>query len=695
MANNRKQRITPDSITDNQIKPVATPVNKLQTFRPDLSEAQKSKQTYEGLAAFGKGVLDLSVTYKKQAQEHMLAYYAQTEEKNRNDWAEVSKNIKGMAKFNPYNKDAYKQIQSAEIFRAGLMEMEAIPEIEKKTPEEFDMLMQQNQANVITKLKELGIEERNYQEYLFDYDNKLNNLKHNFVTRNAEYEYGLYKNKLAGTYGHQYFQALRDNTDGVNAITTVTNYAVQAMNSTGVPSDTQAEVVMNALKQGIAIDPAKFKSSDIVLAFNDYKINGKTMNELIPDFEIKVRTMVREAKLAELNDQKIEYETKEFNYQLARDNAITEAMNMLSSGETLSPAQQQEYFMNLAQNYGLDGSNTIRLFKDIAEGRKTIADLKNIPSDPEIRVNLAAGVVSGDTTREDIVNAMGNGTLSYNDGLQLFQTMETEAKKKQTLQQKQVDEHVKRATADYIKGTADIKPILKRPEAQQAFHNEMMALRGQFEEGKITYEQFNNELYALKQDCEKAQARLQKTRTFKQYQPVIDKVAGKSNITDRQWRQVNTHKSTLAFKRMGFVHTEEGYRDTNVSIASAPQERRLLSLSDGTLVNRPHTGYDLTGGNYKMGRALYAPMEGRVVGVYQGNNNGAGNIVILRCENGKYVKLMHLQSAGLPEIGSLCDTSTVIGHIGNTGDVKNKKTGSLHIEFYDKEGNWIPAYKFM
>ena len=46
MANNRKQRITPDSITDNQIKPVATPVNKLQTFRPDLSEAQKSKQTY-------------------------------------------------------------------------------------------------------------------------------------------------------------------------------------------------------------------------------------------------------------------------------------------------------------------------------------------------------------------------------------------------------------------------------------------------------------------------------------------------------------------------------------------------------------------------------------------------------------------------------------------------------------------------
>lgn len=695
MGNNRKQRITPDSITNNQIQPVATPVNKLQTYKPDLSEAQKSKQTYEGLAAFGKGVLDLSVTYKKQAQEHMLAYYMQTEEKNRNDWAEVSKNIDGMAKFNPYNKDAYRQIQSAEIFRAGLMEMESIPELEKKSPDEFNALIQQNQTNVMARLKEFGIEERNYQEYLFDYDNRLNTMKHSYATKNAEYQYQLYQNKLAGSYGHQYWQALRDNTDGVMALQTVSNYAVEAMNATGMPSDTKAAVMLNALKQGIAIEPSKFKSSDIVLAFSDYKIDGKTMNELIPDFESKIRLMVREAKTADLNDQKIESETKQFNQKLAREGAITEAMNMLSSGETLSPAQQQEYFMNLAQNYGLDGSNTIRLFKDIADGRKTIADLKNIPSDPEIRVNLAAGVVSGDTTREDIVNAMGNGTLSYTDGLQLFQTMETEAKKKQTLQQKQVDEHVKRATADYIKGTADIKPILKRPEAQQAFHNEMMALRGQFEEGKITYEQFNNELYALKQDCEKAQARLQKTRTFKQYQPVIDKVAGKTTITDKQWRQVNTHKSTLAFKRMSFVRTDEGYRDTNVSIASAPQEKRMMSLSDGTLVNRPHKGYDITGTNYKMGRALYAPMEGRVVGVYQGNNNGAGNIVILRCENGKYVKLMHLQSAGLPEIGSLCDTSTVIGHIGNTGDVKNKKTGSLHIEFYDKEGNWIPAYKFM
>lgn len=695
MGNNRKQRITPDSITNNQIQPVATPVNKLQTYKPDLSEAQKSKQTYEGLATFGKGVLDLSVTYKKQAQEHMLAYYMQTEEKNRNDWAEVSKNIDGMAKFNPYNKDAYRQIQSAEIFRAGLMEMESIPELEKKSPDEFNALIQQNQTNVMARLKEFGIEERNYQEYLFDYDNRLNTMKHTYATKNAEYQYQLYQNKLAGSYGHQYWQALRDNTDGVTALQTVSNYAVEAMNATGVPSDTKATVMLNALKQGIAIEPSKFKSSDIVLAFSDYKIDGKTMNELIPDFESKIRLMVREAKTADLNDQKIEYETKQFNQKLAREGAINEAMGMLTSGQSLSPQEQQEYFLNLCQNYGLDGLNSIQLFNDIASGRKSIADLKNIPSDPEIRVKLTAGVITGETTNEDIVEAMGNGTLSFNDGLTIFQAMDKEAKAKKTLEQKQVEEHVKRATTEYIKGTADIKPILKRPEAQQIFQSEMNALRGQFEEGKIDYPTFNDKLYELKQDCEKAQVRTQKTRTFKQYQPVIDKVAGTSTITDKQWKQVNTHKSTLAFKRMGFVHTDEGYKDKNVAIASAPKEKRTVTMSDGTTVNRPHKGYDLAGANYQMGRPLYAPMSGRVVGVYQGNNNGAGNMVILRCENGKYIKLMHLQTAGLPEIGSLCDSSTVIGYIGNTGAVTNKKKGSLHIEFYDKEGNWIPAYRFM
>ena len=121
----------------------------------------------------------------------------------------------------------------------------------------------------------------------------------------------------------------------------------------------------------------------------------------------------------------------------------------------------------------------------------------------------------------------------------------------------------------------------------------------------------------------------------------------------------------------------------------------MVTLSNGALVNRPHKGYDITGANYQMGRAIYAPMNGRVVGVYQGKNNGAGNIVIIRCDNGKYMKLMHLQTAGLPEIGTLCDTNTVIGHIGNTGAVTNKKKGSLHVEFYDSNGTWIPAERFM
>ena len=56
---------------------------------------------------------------------------------------------------------------------------------------------------------------------------------------------------------------------------------------------------------------------------------------------------------------------------------------------------------------------------------------------------------------------------------------------------------------------------------------------------------------------------------------------------------------------------------------------------------------------------------------------------------------MDLQAAGLPQLGQRVDTKNPIGHIGNTGAVENKAKGSLHVEFYDKNKQWITAYQFL
>lgn len=695
MANNNS-RIVPDTVQKTQFEIASTPVNKLETFRPDLSEAQRTKAIYESLASFGKGMLDISQAYKRQASEHMLAFYKKTEEKNRGDWAEVSKNVTGMAKFNPYNKDAYNQIQSAEILRQGLMELESIPELEKKSPDEFNSLLNLNQKNLISKLQEAGIKEKNYSDYLIDYDNKINAMKHRYTEKNAEYQYELYKNKVAADGGHQYWQGVRDNSgDKVGALTAVTNYLVEGMNATGTPSDTQAAVLMQAVKTAISIEPGKFKSSDIILAFSDYKINGKSMKELIPDFDSTLQKMVRDAKMADLNDQKIEYETKQFNQQLQRDNAMNEFLEVMTSGKQLSPKEQQQWAIDAVERYGLDGVNGIKLFSDLASGRKTFTDLKDIPSDPEILVKLGAGVASGTTSMTNIADAMNNGTLGFDDGLKLMQNIQVAEQKQKTANDKRIVEHIKRAASEYIEGTKDVKPLLKDMTARTYFMEELNSLRGQYEQGSIDYQTFNNELYNLKQDSIKAEKRIRQTKNFKSHLPIIKRIASGVNISDKQWNQVDNQKSAVAFKRLGMIHNNSGIKDNSIYIASAPQKQRSVRLSDGSLVNRSHKGYDLGGKNVQMGRAVYAPMSGQVVGVYTGQNGGAGNMVIVRCDNGKFIKYMHLQSAGLPQLGSKFDESIAIGRIGNSGAVANKSTGSLHVEFYDSEGNWIPAHRFM
>ena len=56
---------------------------------------------------------------------------------------------------------------------------------------------------------------------------------------------------------------------------------------------------------------------------------------------------------------------------------------------------------------------------------------------------------------------------------------------------------------------------------------------------------------------------------------------------------------------------------------------------------------------------------------------------------------MHLQDKGLPQLGQPVDTKHPIGKIGNTGAVTNKAAGSLHVEFYDHNQQWITAAQFM
>ena len=56
----------------------------------------------------------------RKAQDSIIAaeYETISQGGNKRDWADVSKNVQGMAKFNPYIKDAFKTFSAQDIYRA-------------------------------------------------------------------------------------------------------------------------------------------------------------------------------------------------------------------------------------------------------------------------------------------------------------------------------------------------------------------------------------------------------------------------------------------------------------------------------------------------------------------------------------------------------------------------------------------------
>lgn len=710
MSNNRSNngRIVPDAVTDNKMEVVSTPVNKLRTYRPDLAEASKTKATYQGLASLGQGMMNVSGTLRQTAGEEIFAAYEKTAEKNRQDWKEVSKNIKGMAKFNPYNKDAYNQIHSAQVYRQVYNEVLAAPELEKKSSEEIDALFEGQHQKAIQMLEERGVDVKNYAALQIDFDNKLAHIKHQYASDNAKYNYELFKNKSSSDMAYALYESVgsASNTPKPELLQNVLTDKCTTLKEVGTPADTQAEIIMNSLSNAIAIDPSKFTSADL-LALRTFKIEGKSLEELVPHYGAKVQQMVREAKSAALQEKKIDYDSYNFNQQQLMDKASDEALAFLTSNPNADMRTQQQYFLQLAKKYELDGNHSFSFFNSVASGRKSIADLKKVPSDENTRLGLQLKMNDGSLTNGDISKALNDGKLSVDDALTLYRERQTLETKQQNQYSKKVDEHIKRTQDMYFgdkkkKQKNGAKALCQSQEARVEMSNAIAELRGKFEQEVLVnpeqaYKNFNNDLALLKtlgKHLDMRKGNELTIKALKHYQPTVNKIAsGRASGFEHNVSNTRPQSMTRAFKSLGLFHTTDGKgKDYNVGVLSSPS----LSRPDPTNPSRAnrHVGYDLSGAYG--GRPVYVNKGGTVVYVSRATqankqNGGAGNTVIVQTPDGKYARFMHLQYANLPVVGTTLTKDTPVGHVGNTG----KTTGNcLHVEFYDSNGNWIPVEKF-
>ena len=196
MPRDNNTRVTPDAVRDYNLNPAASVVDKQSKYTPQLEESAKLKQTADGLAKLAKGINDVRYIVERQANDNAIAAVAKTEEKNRKEWAEVSKNIDGMAKFNPYNKEAYKTLRAKNLAEQGMLKLNELKATcASLTPEEFDAQNNAIQQDVLNNMSAEGLKAKHTSGYLMSLHNASEKLKGEYVSKNAEFNYNVVQNQ--------------------------------------------------------------------------------------------------------------------------------------------------------------------------------------------------------------------------------------------------------------------------------------------------------------------------------------------------------------------------------------------------------------------------------------------------------------------------------------------------------------------
>ena len=441
MANRGESRVTPDVARNFNLSPAASIVDKQGKYNPQLEDAAKLKATADDLVKLAKGLSDVDALMQRQARDNALQEYAtKTGDETKKKWADVSHNIKGMAKFNPYNEDAYNALVCNDIGKKYINDLYANPELKYRDPQEVDNMINNLQTDMIAEFGKTGLAQRYYAKSLLDFKKHSDALVLKHTSEHAEVKMQRTDNQISTSYSNVLLEG--GEAEFSNTLDTV----VLEGNGLGRTVEGNANNVLNTVQKAIIAEPSKFSSAFVLGQLKTYKVNGKPLTEIVPNLEGQVLKMVREAKQADLNDRKLTYESEQFDLQLKRNDIATEWVDLLRSGKELSPKEQQQWAIQMSQKYGLDGINSLKLFKDIADGRTTFTDLKSIPSDPETLLDLQAGIFIGETTNVSIYDAIEAGKLNPADAAKLGEQLHTFNLKKEAKEIKQIDEHIKRTT---------------------------------------------------------------------------------------------------------------------------------------------------------------------------------------------------------------------------------------------------------
>jgi len=719
-----QKRIAPDAIQTGQLVPEAAPTDtKVQyqpraVAQPDLTQAKTMIDTAEGVLKFSQGALAFDNVLRTQAVDTATTAYDMTEANasNKKDWKDVSQNLHGMAKWNPYVQDSYKSLVAKDVFEKGILTLEGTPNLETKSPQEVEKMVTDIKKGIYGELNESGLQPSNYEKYVSSFDDYVAGKLQKHASANAEYVY----TKLAiPKMSHQAGLDLINgnySTDPIEKeqqMTASLQKTVDNLNSTGVPITDQALILKSALHQYIGYDPTGAKESQIMSAMANVKLGDAQPQEVVapataddakeatpisadgtesttpvdatlqtgvtkpatktnslsifdidPTFRDTLHNDIKAAKDEIYEDKVRDYNYKELDKKIKVEDALTELVKLqMSFGNNPTPQQQQQLksmAVTLTQQGGLytEYGNLLGSLNTVS-GQQS--NLLSSNTDANTYNRLMIKAYDKTLTKGDILSGMNNGLLSSASAKDLMGMREGNIKE---------GEQDAYAIANvYSKG---VDTYLTSPEGKRMTPESVSQIENERNQAMVEviktkdYKKFNTKMEKLYTLAPK----LEQMKT--QQKGTVQKIV----TTGKPVKGANDE---YLIKKLNFVQpqsiTSKGsqYKYTNDTKITSYVGQRVAPKAGASTW---HKGYDVAAPEGSLIKNKIG--NGKVSAM--GYEKGWGNYIVIDYGNNRQALYGHLSAykKGIG-VGSTVRTNDTFGFVGHSG---NTTGNEVHTEFW-------------
>ena len=671
---NNNSRVTPEAKEERALKPVATPVNKLINYNPAFNQGNATmwNNTATALASIGKGMVDMDNLWRRQSEENAIKAAWETNAENRDQWKEVSKNIKGAAKFNPYNKDAYNRLKSMDIMRAGLMEFMTTPDLDKMDADKFYQLQQTKNQEILTAMKEAKLSPKDYGDALVQWNTSLKSIEENYVLKKAEHTFKQAQTKMASDMSFELASTMLENPDLDKSVAckSVIDNKIQQMSELGWAADTQVGVLFASAKGFLAKNADMITGAEFKAAISEIMIDGKKASEIIPNFDVQVRDLYRQAQKDIYEDKSFAYQNHQLDLKIASQNAMKDMYDWSKQNPNASYTEVLAQTQSIVEKYGLEEEG-FNFIKEMAGDKETLRTMMEVKSDPATLQFLGAQAALGELNGAEVNQAVLDGKLNWRDALSFSDRVNRELKADLSAVKTQYTNFNTKLGKNGVYGKtlgADSKDL----QELQLKANETINLLNR---GEINVDEAQKRI----QDTERIAEAKVKLKNFK---ATNDSFLLNANYIRTQTAPIyNRERAIAAFNQLGLERNTIGAK-VKADVTSAPNDNRKINGKAA-----PHKGYDL--GATPQTKIHNVNMSGTVI--YAGYDKGFGNYAVIKYDNGSYMRVGHMATSTSHLQGKTILAGQYIGNAGSTGF----STGThLHVDFWDKNRQLISVERF-